>query len=57
MPRHVIEAAIRAKIGKKRAPFKESTILKMRAAATERERKKQATRLVVSSENQLRLIA
>lgn len=45
MPRHVIEASIRAKTGKKLAPFKDSTIEKMRLASIERERRKKEKRL------------
>lgn len=50
------EANRAALTGRKRDPFKESTILKMRAAAAERERKKRERKLT-TSENQLRLIA
>lgn len=57
MPRHVIEASIKAKLGKKRAPFKESTILKMRAASVERERIKREKKHVAISEVQLKLVS
>lgn len=50
-------ARIKAQTGRKRAPFKESTIIKMKAAASERERIKRERNLAAISEVQLKLVS